>query len=59
MDEARSWLRQPIDADELRELLEAVQAALVAHDGPLCSGDLARLVDADREPIAAGAVHAI
>jgi hypothetical protein len=47
-DEARSWLEQPMDADDLRELLMAVKAALEEHQGPLCSGDLASLADAER-----------
>ena len=49
IDEARSWLEQPMTADELRQLLEAVKAALEEHDGPLCLDDLARLASAEGE----------
>jgi hypothetical protein len=31
MDEARTWLEQPMEAGELRRLLTAVKAALDAH----------------------------
>lgn len=49
IDEARSWLEQPMNADELRQLLEAVKAALEEHEGPLCLDDLARLAGAEGE----------
>lgn len=57
--EARSWREEPLEADELRQLLEAVQAALASHDGPLCCEGLADLLDVEREPLGEGSVHAI
>ncbi|CAN7620450.1 hypothetical protein LJR219_004783 [Phenylobacterium sp. LjRoot219] len=57
IDEARTWLEKPMDADDFRRLLMAIKAALEEHDGPLCSGDLASLVAAEREHTADAGVR--
>lgn len=47
IDEARSWPEGPLDADELQQLLEAIKAALDAHDDPRWTGGRLRLAGGD------------